>query len=730
MADISKIKLPNNSEYLLKDIKALSRGEQLVTNGSGMIGNNTNFSYWTFDGSKANSSAGSFTRTGGYANIGTDDFFPVNANEKYKFEFDMISQNNAGTMYAMLLFYDVDKIAITSSDTMFYSGTLTTLARELKAGDTKVYLTDASNYKTYGTGSHLRMFTFWDYTNSFGYLYPPETYSRNHIFSAWTDDSSIDKTNNVITLATAYTGKTRPAGTYVSQGCSGGTYKYSAITGAKVPTEWTHYTGYFDGTDYSGLNKGATFPPGAAYCKVGFLWNYNSASDQFWVTNISVKEVPQELADEVVLYGGDDIGLGNSTPAATAQQYYADDGKVQMYKPKMFYNHSGTEFATLFAKGSGNGNYGTILKWGHGDKYLRMLRRNAGSWSTADWEKIDAGNADTATTAGALSLSTQVTGSTVNDFKGSTFKVASIKSMTIPGLAGSDGEIIWIPYSSAYGRQLVLDDTTHKIFSRCYNNGTWSGWEAVAMLDRADANALMNALDTGSSTPTDADYYISQYVGGGTTTTTYHRRPVSALWEYIKGKISSILGLTASNYGGTSAKATADASGNTITAHYAPKSTAVTNVALATNKITKTINGTTTDVVTAATTSAYGITKLSTATNSTAVDVAATPSAVKTAYDLANTANTTANTALSGVNGNLIYDHTFTISNGVATFTPHVYQKGQEVTTNYAASCFTWKYRLIDGSEVNLTTKSNRGCDVTISNMGYGGHVIGIFTPS
>ena len=131
-----------------------------------------------------------------------------------------------------------------------------------------------------------------------------------------------------------------------------------------------------------------------------------------------------------------------------------------------------------------------------------------------------------------------------------------------------------------------------------------------------------------------------------------------------------------------------------------------------------------------ASTSAYGATKLSTATNSTATDLAATPSSVKTAYDLANTANGTANTALSGVNGNLIYDHTFTISNGVATFVPHVYQKGSEVTTNYAKSCFTWKYRLIDGSEVALTTKSDRGCDVTITNLGYGGHVIGIFTPA
>ena len=53
------------------------------------------------------------------------------------------------------------------------------------------------------------------------------------------------------------------------------------------------------------------------------------------------------------------------------------------------------------------------------------------------------------------------------------------------------------------------------------------------------ANALLNELTTGSSAPQDADYYISQYAGGGTTYTTFHRRPVSALWTYIKGKADS-----------------------------------------------------------------------------------------------------------------------------------------------------------------------------------------------
>lgn len=58
------------------------------------------------------------------------------------------------------------------------------------------------------------------------------------------------------------------------------------------------------------------------------------------------------------------------------------------------------------------------------------------------------------------------------------------------------------------------------------------------------ANALMNALSIGESDPQDADYFISQYAGGGTTNTTYHRRPISALWNYIKSKADSVYAKT------------------------------------------------------------------------------------------------------------------------------------------------------------------------------------------
>ena len=56
----------------------------------------------------------------------------------------------------------------------------------------------------------------------------------------------------------------------------------------------------------------------------------------------------------------------------------------------------------------------------------------------------------------------------------------------------------------------------------------------------AGVSALINKLDAGSSTPTDADYYVCQYAGGGTTNTTYYRRPMSAMWNWIKAKTDTL----------------------------------------------------------------------------------------------------------------------------------------------------------------------------------------------
>lgn len=76
----------------------------------------------------------------------------------------------------------------------------------------------------------------------------------------------------------------------------------------------------------------------------------------------------------------------------------------------------------------------------------------------------------------------------------------------------------------------------------------WNGYELRAVNKDQfataghthDASVLINNLSTGDSTPQDDDYYVSQYAGGGTTSTTYYRRPVKALWSYIKGKGDAI----------------------------------------------------------------------------------------------------------------------------------------------------------------------------------------------
>lgn len=56
----------------------------------------------------------------------------------------------------------------------------------------------------------------------------------------------------------------------------------------------------------------------------------------------------------------------------------------------------------------------------------------------------------------------------------------------------------------------------------------------------AGVSSALNRLETGSGTPSDADCYISEVVGGGASGASYHRRPVSALWSYIKAKTDAV----------------------------------------------------------------------------------------------------------------------------------------------------------------------------------------------
>lgn len=323
----SSIKMASKSLALKTDIDAVNskfEHDQLVINGGGELGDNTNFSSWVFDGSVCNNSAGSFTRNDTiYSILQTDEAFLVNPEKEYTLSFDAKTRDNKSMLYAFIMFLDADKNQITCENHMYVNGTLTTLVQDLKPGDTKVYLNDVSKWSTTTTNTHIAI--FWCHTNQYGYTYPEETYSRVYYKFPTTgsnrnlDPQYIDFTTNTLTLPTPWTGATVSAGTKVSQGSTGATYKY--ILANLIPgTEWSTYTGAIKGIDYSGTNAGHKFPPGVTYAKIGFLWNINAQNDKIWVTNVSLRDTTEmtDTKDNIL----------NASKTATDYLHFSSGGLV------------------------------------------------------------------------------------------------------------------------------------------------------------------------------------------------------------------------------------------------------------------------------------------------------------------------------------------------------------------------------------------------------------------
>lgn len=266
-----------------------SRGENLVTNGTGLLGTNYNFAGSIFDASDSYYAGGCFKYTGRLQLV-TTEYLPININETYKLSYYMKNSQTSISNYDYLAMYDIDKHEIFAEHVMYIDGSTTTLAQELKNGDTVVYLTSAEGFNTSLTGNHNRGLIFWNYSNASGYKYPVETYSRNVIFPLWDDNSTaIDKTAHTATLKTAWTGGTIPAGTSVSQSSSGGTYSYGNGAFSTPIDEWTKKTATWSGVGIRGA--GGAFRDGTAYVRVGWLLNWSGTNASTNTVKISTVEL-------------------------------------------------------------------------------------------------------------------------------------------------------------------------------------------------------------------------------------------------------------------------------------------------------------------------------------------------------------------------------------------------------------------------------------------------------
>ena len=300
-----------------------SRGENLVTNGTCLLGNNYNFDdgheYLVFDGSDGYYSGGCFKHSGGRTSPSTQEFIPVDPSLNYEFSYFAKSSSATSKIYDYIMMFDIDKQLIGANHVTWTKNgsksSTTTLAQDLKNGDTIVYLTSAENFNTSVSYGYQKGLIFWNYQNSFGYTYGTETYSRNSYADLWEDNNAVNKTNNTITLKAAWNNGTIPAGTAVSQ-CNSGGYNYFN-TSAAGTTEWYKVTNMISGVGKQ--NATGKFREGTAFIKLGWIIDQNSEANVTWkLSTVSFcRYIPNDTNTwrKVQLNGVDKLGTAiNSNP--------------------------------------------------------------------------------------------------------------------------------------------------------------------------------------------------------------------------------------------------------------------------------------------------------------------------------------------------------------------------------------------------------------------------------
>lgn len=183
---------------------------------------------------------------------------------------------------------DVDNKLVSPMCVPWYNKNEFYLAEDLKKGDTTVNFKDLTGWNTGTTATYQRSLLFYGYTDSTGYTYPDFTYSQNYYNGVYADNSSVDLTNNTITLKTAWTGKEFSAGTAVSQTSGSSNYCYYGLAGALTSTNWKRYTGTMKADD---TTSGMRLKYAKSF-RVGLLANANID----WC-GIRIEKVSQATSD-------------------------------------------------------------------------------------------------------------------------------------------------------------------------------------------------------------------------------------------------------------------------------------------------------------------------------------------------------------------------------------------------------------------------------------------------
>lgn len=170
--------------------------------------------------------------------------FPIDHSKAYRIEYETRYENIEGNCYVGWYELDKNKARITEKMSLGNKVTQTTLRRDLKKGDTEIYVDSLQNWeekvKPDYTSEVRNGVAFWDYSN-----YNPGIYSRYIRDNLYSFFSAIDKNKNVIHLSVPWQYESHKKGTVISQIRSGGNYKYISVQYRRNSEDWEKHSNIF-----------------------------------------------------------------------------------------------------------------------------------------------------------------------------------------------------------------------------------------------------------------------------------------------------------------------------------------------------------------------------------------------------------------------------------------------------------------------------------------------------
>ena len=309
----SDIDIQEDINNVADDIKDYigARSDNLITNGFGELGNNTNIG-GIFDGADRIVGKGSFRQEEGNKSLLFSEHIVIDNKKVYNFDYYMHTLKGVGRSYAMICPYDVDGVRITypSLGGRNYNSTtpvkFTKLVKPLKVGDTEVFVEDVSLWNGQAPQDYQRSIIMWGYKNSFGYIYPDGTYSQLMQMRTY-DIGAVDTTANKITLnkpwAVANPNSSDgifPVGHTLSPTSDGSTYLYlNGHVNIQVPTTYTKYSHLISGS--SEFANTTIIPVETGFIQLGFLLNRDTTGEKSWLNGLRLRDYTDtyKLNDDV-----------------------------------------------------------------------------------------------------------------------------------------------------------------------------------------------------------------------------------------------------------------------------------------------------------------------------------------------------------------------------------------------------------------------------------------------